>query len=307
MAQGGPFSYNGPAFTKGIELQLAGKEQEAFEQWRKVLQQEPGHPGAFYHAGVGRFNIGEFDKARYNFERSFDYPAKGFNAHYFLGRIAENQKDPARARRHYELYLQLTKSAQGIAEVKGRLAKLPLVEKKKESVPPPVKAVAVPAVPPVSSGSSSSVLPVAKRGDAALKKVWNRAETERKEGNWAEALERWSELLERCVTEGIDDAICRDACYALADTYYETGRLQPAADRYRLALDRWPHPQEDAWGWYQLGNASRGWNHEEALKAYSVVAERYPESRWASPARWKREDAVWKLAHQELIDIEGDR
>ena len=80
FAQGAEFSYDDPVFLKGIELVNQKKYAEAAVKWRDVLNRQPGHPGAYYFAGVSRFELGELDKAAYNFKRAFDYPDKGFNA-----------------------------------------------------------------------------------------------------------------------------------------------------------------------------------------------------------------------------------
>ena len=87
-----PFTYDGPAFTKGRALFESKKYAEAASIWREVLRQQPGNPGAYYFAGAGRYELGELDKAEFNLKRSFDYPELGYNAHYYLSLIYKTRK-----------------------------------------------------------------------------------------------------------------------------------------------------------------------------------------------------------------------
>ena len=118
------YSYDGPLFKKGVNLHNAKKNKEALGVWRQVLKAQPGNPGAFYFAGVNRYNLGEFKKAIINFNKGFAYPDKGFNGHYYLGRIYEKQKKNDLAKKHYKQYLKHTKSAQGKKEVQKRILDL---------------------------------------------------------------------------------------------------------------------------------------------------------------------------------------
>jgi tetratricopeptide (TPR) repeat protein len=299
LAQKSVYTYDGPAFRKGLELQQKGNEQEAFVQWRAVLRQQPGHPGAYYHAGVGRYNLGELEKAKYNFERSFDYPAKGYNAHYFLGRIAEKQGDVQRARLHFNKYLSLTQSEQGIAEVKGRLAALSESKKnvQKSSLQPAFSS---------EKELSSDTQP--KKESFSLQKEWKAAQEEFALGKEVEALAAMRQIVNKCKNDSIEEPICKKACMMIADDEFQKGRFQQASEWYLLALQRWPNSAEDVWGWYQLGNGYRGWNHQEMKKAYSKVVELYPEHYLAKMAQWKLQDAIWKYNHQDLIDhrIKGE-
>jgi len=118
------FNYESPEFKAGLAANDKKNCSEALKHWRTVLSKDPGNPGAYYFAGVCRFNMGELDNAIINFNKSFDYPEKGFNANYYLGRIYEQKGDNAKAITYYNKYLQLTTSAGGKTEVKGRITKL---------------------------------------------------------------------------------------------------------------------------------------------------------------------------------------
>jgi tetratricopeptide (TPR) repeat protein len=119
------FTYDSPEFKAGLDAYNKKNWAESTKQWREVLKKEPGNPGAYYYAGVCRFNMGEMDAAAINFLKSLDYPEMGYNANYYLGRIYEQKGDKQKAISHYNKYLQSNKSSQeGKAEVKERIAKL---------------------------------------------------------------------------------------------------------------------------------------------------------------------------------------
>jgi tetratricopeptide (TPR) repeat protein len=118
------FTYDSPDFKAGLAAHEKKNWSESLKYWRKVLEKEPGNPGAYYYAGVSRFSMGEMDNALINFNKSFDYPEKGFNSNYYLGRIYEQKGDKAKAISYYNKYIQLTSSPEGKTEVKGRIAKL---------------------------------------------------------------------------------------------------------------------------------------------------------------------------------------
>jgi tetratricopeptide (TPR) repeat protein len=121
---GGKFTYDSPEFKAGLAAYDKKNWGESLKYWREVLKKEPNNPGAYYYAGVCRFNMNDLDNAMINFNKSFSYPDKGFNANYYLGRIYEQKGDNAKAISYYNKYLQLTTSADGKTEVKGRIAKL---------------------------------------------------------------------------------------------------------------------------------------------------------------------------------------
>jgi len=123
-AASGKYTYDSPEFKAGLAAYEKKNWAESLKHWREVLKKEPNNPGAYYYAGVCRFNMNDFDNAAINFNKSFDYPDKGYNANYYLGRIYEQKGDNAKAISYYNKYLPLTTSAEGKTEVKGRIAKL---------------------------------------------------------------------------------------------------------------------------------------------------------------------------------------
>lgn len=162
------FQYDGPLFQKAQALYQSGEFRKSLDAWKKVLDAQPGNPGALYFAGVCRYKLGEDDKAIYNLQRSFAYPEKGYNAHYYLGRIYEKNKNVAKAREHYNKYLKVCQSAEGKAEVKKRLQALGEGGQEKADE----KEAAEPVAPALPSKESCSLADAKRAKDsiaAALK------------------------------------------------------------------------------------------------------------------------------------------
>jgi tetratricopeptide (TPR) repeat protein len=145
------YTYDSPEFKAGLAAHDKKQWAESAKYWREVLKKEPGNPGAYYYAGVCRFNLGELDNAVINFNKSFEYPEKGFNANYYLGRIYEQKGDKAKAISYYNKYIQLTSNVQGKAEVRVRIARL-------GEVPADASASVTSATSATANGSSSSAL-----------------------------------------------------------------------------------------------------------------------------------------------------
>lgn len=116
--------YEDKDFKAAIELYREGKKEKAQEKLRRVLGQYPGHAGAYYLGGVIRYEAGEWSKAAYNFKRSFAYPDRGYNAHYYLGRIYQKAGRSDEAIREFEAYAESTPSPDGKEKAQKWIAEL---------------------------------------------------------------------------------------------------------------------------------------------------------------------------------------
>jgi tetratricopeptide (TPR) repeat protein len=105
--------YKQKNFVKGVQYYQAGQKTKAIEQFRACLKAVPGHPGAYYYAGVLRYDKNQLSMAEYNFLRSFEYPEKGFNSYFYLGRIYQKKKQWEKAKGAYGEYIRRTESASG--------------------------------------------------------------------------------------------------------------------------------------------------------------------------------------------------
>ena len=116
--------YDMPEYLKALEQYRTGKKEEASQTLRAVLARSPQHPGAYYLGGVIRYEQGDFEKAEYNFKLGFTFPEKGFNGHYYLGKIRQKQGKIPEAIIEYETYRRLTQSEAGRKQADAALSEL---------------------------------------------------------------------------------------------------------------------------------------------------------------------------------------
>ena len=74
-------------FERGKALLAEGKFKEAAPLWREVLTKKPGDAGAYFYAGLTRYEMGEFDKAEFNLKKGVSYKERGNDANYYLAQI----------------------------------------------------------------------------------------------------------------------------------------------------------------------------------------------------------------------------
>lgn len=111
-------------FLAALDLYKAGKLDAMAEPLRRCLSRHPGHPGAYYLGGVMRYDKGELAKALFNFKRAAGYPDRGFNSHFYMGRIYQRQERFPAAAAEYKEYLKTTPSAAGRKQAEGYLAQM---------------------------------------------------------------------------------------------------------------------------------------------------------------------------------------
>jgi tetratricopeptide (TPR) repeat protein len=116
--------YAQKSFQEAVRLYREKKTDSALTALRHTLSHSPGHPGAFYLGGVIRYEKGDYAKAAFNFKRGVDYPGRGVNAHFYLGRIYQRQEREGDAIAAYERYLRGTASPEGRRQAERHLAEL---------------------------------------------------------------------------------------------------------------------------------------------------------------------------------------
>ena len=125
----------------GIERER-GNHSQAIEYWKKAIalvpsEANPEMPGAIYFKGLAEtyFAAGNWERAREEYEKILRmthgrqyWGAIYTRSFYMLGKIYEHQANTAKAKEHYEKFLNLWKDADpGLSEVedaKARLARL---------------------------------------------------------------------------------------------------------------------------------------------------------------------------------------
>jgi tetratricopeptide (TPR) repeat protein len=111
-------------FLAALELYKAGKLDAMAGPLRRCLSRHPGHPGAYYLGGVMRYEKGDLAKALFNFKRALGYPDRGFNAHYYMGRICQRQERLPAAAAEFREYLKAAPSPAGRKRAEAYLAQM---------------------------------------------------------------------------------------------------------------------------------------------------------------------------------------
>lgn len=235
------FSYNSHLFLKGVELFKAKKYNEVASIWRDILKQEPGHPGAYYYAGLVRYELGELEKAEYNLKRAFDFPQLGPKAHYYLSLIYKKQNKKNLEIEELRIYLETMSGIDSKDPAHARLAELT-----KDSVPtkvdstPVVKAENVAPVEPVeeiSKDTTSKETRSIEVANAAFLK-----------GDLATALSIYREYLDKQTNE-------EEYSFSLlqiGNIYRERRDFRSAVSKYREIVEKfpnsdWANEAERAW------------------------------------------------------------
>ncbi|GAB1258905.1 tetratricopeptide repeat protein [Aurantivibrio plasticivorans] len=74
---------------------------EAQEQFELLVEQSPNDPDLLFSLGLVAFEKGDLDTAKATFEQLIQLGSRTDSAHYYLGKIAEADKDPVLAVKHY--------------------------------------------------------------------------------------------------------------------------------------------------------------------------------------------------------------
>ncbi|MBD3421509.1 MAG: tetratricopeptide repeat protein [Chitinivibrionales bacterium] len=114
------------AFEEGVRLYSERDFSGSIAQLRRCLSLQPGHPGAYYYAGLIRRRKGQNDMAKINFSRAIAYPEMGYNAHFYLGKIYGEDKEFGKGIFHLKKYLAQTDYEAGKEEARDLIAKYEL-------------------------------------------------------------------------------------------------------------------------------------------------------------------------------------
>lgn len=96
------------AYQKAVETRDERLFSEALGCFRKAISAQPGHPGAYYYAGLIRRRQGRNSMAKVNFQKSLSHPKLGYNAHFYLGKIYGEEKAYSSAVKHLMQYVNKT-------------------------------------------------------------------------------------------------------------------------------------------------------------------------------------------------------
>lgn len=95
---------------------------------------------------------------------------------------------------------------------------------------------------------------------------------------------------------------CMHLAVAQADLEMLSGNPAQALANYQQVARDWPNGPETPWARYQIGTAELKLRKPEAAAAaWKTLIEKNPESYWASQARLRLEDALWRAKYKETL------
>ena len=249
-------------FERGKALLAEGKFKEAAPLWREVLTKKPGDAGAYFYAGLTRYEMGEFDKAEFNLKKGVSYKERGNDANYFLAQIYRKTGKLELEKKSLAAYLKkAAPDAQFRKEVEDRIAE--------------IKADAE-----LLKAAAASEEPVAAEPAAPAEVATAPAETV------AAPVEKPAEMA------GGTSPIAK------ANIYFKAGSFEQALQMYRTVVESEAGPDERYFAMLQMGNIYRELrDFHSAVSRYREVVQQYPDSDWATEAERALEDAVWLEKH----------
>lgn len=259
-------------FEKGKALYAEGKYKEAAPMWREVLRKQPGHAGAYFYAGLTRYQLGEMEKAEFNLKKGLEYKEEGNDANYFLALIAKNNKKQDQELKFLAAYMKkAAPSAKYRAAAEARIAEIKAEKEARNQ----------PAVSPATE---------------SVAKADVKAESKPVEPAPAKAVEE-APVVEPKVAD-IADAPSGAPTLANANLLYSAGSIESAVKMYKALLETEQQPEERYFTMLQLGNAYRELrDFHSAVVRYREVVQQFPDSDWAAEAERALEDAVWLEKH----------
>ncbi|SHK58407.1 Tetratricopeptide repeat-containing protein [Fibrobacter sp. UWH5] len=263
-------------FEKGKALYAEGNYADAAKAWREVLKKTPGHAGAYFYAGLTRFQLGEYEKAEFNLKKGLEYKEEGNDANYFLACVYQKMNKSDLEVKFLANYMKKAapngkyrKAAEErLAEIKAAKAEASKTEEKiatAEAVKQDVKA---------------------ERMDKSEKAV---------EASAPKAAEE---------TEESDVAAAPSAVPTIANAnlLFGAGSYEMALQMYKALLETEQNPEERYFTMLQLGNVYRELrDFHSAVTRYREVVQQFPDSDWATEAERALEDAVWLEKHAKEL------
>ena len=255
-------------FEKGKALLAQGKYQEAAPLWRTVLSKRPGDAGAYFYAGVTRYEMGEYDKAEFNLKKGLSYKVCGNDANYYLAKIYQKSKRAELEKKSLAAYLKkAAPDAKFRKAAEDRMAE--------------INAIA-------SAAAEEKAL---KEEEAKALKDAKKAEktgNEKSRSAVPASVASQNEYVSPTATNSI----------ANANALFADGYNEAALQMYKALLENEITPDERYFAMLQMGNIYREMrDFHSAVTRYREVVRQYPDSDWATEAERALEDAVWLEKH----------
>ena len=252
-------------FEKGKALLAQGKYQEAAPLWRTVLSKKPGDAGAYFYAGVTRYEMGEYDKAEFNLKKGLSYKERGNDANYYLAKIYQKNNKSDLEKKSLAAYL---KKAAPDAKFR-KAAEDRMVE---------INAIA----------SAAAEEKAMKEAEAKALKDAKKAGNDK------------SRSAEPANVATQNDYVTPTAANSIANAnaLFADGYNEAALQMYKALLENEITPDERYFAMLQMGNIYREMrDFHSAVTRYRDVVREFPDSDWATEAERALEDAVWLEKH----------
>ena len=227
-----PSAASSNPFERGKALLAEGKYKEAAPVWREILAKKPGDAGAYFYAGVTRFEMGEYDKAEFNLKKGISFKERGNDANYYLAQVYQKTNRTELEKKSLAAYLKKA-APDGMFRkaAEARFAELtaaPVDTAKAESVAA-AEPAAEPAAP-VETKPAPAAAPAKKNSSIVDANMLFKA------GNYESALQMYKALLETEVTE--DERYF--AMLQMGNIYRELRDFHSAVSRYREVVQQYP-------------------------------------------------------------------
>jgi len=272
-------------FERGKALYAEGNYADAAKAWREVLKKSPGHAGAYFYAGMTRFQLGEYDKAEFNLKKGLEYKEEGNDANYFLACVYQKQ-----GKSDLELKFLANYMKKAAPNGKYRKAAEDRLTEIKAAKAESAKAKEDVAKADVTEPKTEKVAKTEKT-EPSVKKS-EKAEVPAKKGA-AEA----DDLL-----DDVAAAPSSTPSIANANLLFSAGSFEMALQMYKALLETEQNPEERYFTMLQLGNVYRELqDFHSAVTRYREVVQQFPDSDWATEAERALEDAVWLEKHAKEL------
>lgn len=268
-------------FEKGKALFAEKNYTEAAKAWREVLKKTPGHAGAYFYAGLTRYELGEMDKAEFNLKKGLEYKEEGNEANYYLSLIYQKNNKVDQEQKFLVAYLKKAgPSAKNRKNAEERLASIKSAKAEAEKAAAEAKAAA----------AEAETQNVAK-ADAKTEQGKPDTKTEVKSMDKVLASE-----VETVPTA--EELAAAEPSIGNANKLLTAGSHEAALQMYKALLDKELSPEERYFTMLQMGNIYRELrDFHSAVTRYREVVQQFPDSDWATEAERALEDAVWLEKH----------
>lgn len=270
-------------FEKGKALYAEGKYAEAAPLWREVLRKTPGHAGAYFYAGLTRFQLGEYDKAEYNLKKGLEYKEEGNDANYFLACV----------------YQKLGKSDLELKFLANYMKKASPLAKYRKAAEERLTAIKAEKAEKAEASKVEKAENVKSEKAEPVKK--ETAKVDSKKSDSPKSTPKNAAPVE-VVEDDVAAAPAGAPTIANANLLFSAGSFEMALQMYKALLETEQNPEERYFTMLQLGNVYRELrDFHSAVVRYREVVQQFPDSDWATEAERALEDAVWLEKHAKEL------